>query len=161
MEAGAALPKNALKTVRVKGLHGKFSYEVDLGVGSPSEMEMTPDLVSVNENRLTLLYGRNGTDKTSLLRLLFHALSPAPDHGHRDALLRSTFDHFEVEFIDGSRVSYFHPQDSPGRVLRGEVAIASQPAVGWGWPNENQLAASISESGGDRFRVGVRLGEQR
>ncbi len=35
----------------------------------------TGALFAVNQDRLTLLYGNNGTGKTSLLRLVFHALS--------------------------------------------------------------------------------------
>lgn len=147
MEGTGALPKNGLRTVRVKGLHGKFSYEVDLGTSEPDEIEMAPDLVSVNENRLTLLYGRNGTGKTSLLKLLFHALSPAPNRGHRNALSRTGFDNFEVIFVDGTRVTYSRQEDVPGRILRGEVAIVDQPVVGWEWPKEGQPTIGLSDSG--------------
>src|SRR5215211_4135991 len=142
-----ALPKNALRSVRVDGLHGKFSYEVDLGAVEPSELEMAPDLVSVNENRLTLLYGRNGTGKTSLLKLLFHALSPSPNRGHRNALFRTVFDHFDIRFFDGTRVTYSRLQEVPGRALRGEVEIAGRPIVGWEWPKETQPTVGLSESG--------------
>jgi len=37
-------------------------------------------------NSLVILYGDNGTGKTTILKLLFHLLSPETGQGHKTAL---------------------------------------------------------------------------
>src|SRR5258708_5332426 len=73
---------------------------------------------AVNEDRLTLLYGNNGTGKTSLLRLIFHGLSAAQRRGHRTALLQTRFQSFSVRLTNGAQVAYTRPEgrfDGPFR----------------------------------------------
>jgi energy-coupling factor transporter ATP-binding protein EcfA2 len=94
-------------SISVKNLHGKFSYELDVAPsgGRPSAAA-TGELVAINEERLTLLYGNNGSGKTSMLRLLFHALSSANDRGHRTTLLRTRFERLDIYLSDGTHISY-------------------------------------------------------
>jgi energy-coupling factor transporter ATP-binding protein EcfA2 len=116
--------RRAIASIRVEGLHGKFSYTLDVAPRSESAGAEPPStLATVTEDRLTLLYGRNGTGKTSLLRLLFHALSPAPNRGHRSALRRMRFREFSVLFTDGSRVRYSRNGDDDIGGFVAEVTL--------------------------------------
>lgn len=112
------------------GLHGKFTYEIHVGVPSGSEdASSSESLASVSEDRLTLLYGRNGTGKTSLLRLLFHALSAAPDRGHRTALREIRFRELKVSFADGAYVRYSRQNEvDRGRFL-AEVSFGPNSKI--------------------------------
>lgn len=123
---------NGLRSVRIQALHGKFTYEIDLGAaGSDPTAASRVDLFTVSENRLTLLYGNNGTGKTSLLRTLFHALSSAPKRGHRSSLLGTQFQRLDVELIDGSRVSYVRPNGEMSGGFRAEVQVREDEPVEW------------------------------
>jgi energy-coupling factor transporter ATP-binding protein EcfA2 len=99
--------ERALASMHVRKLHGKFDYDVALTGSGDWDVGTSPQsLFAVNEARLTLLYGSNGTGKTSLLNLLFHALSPAPNRGHRTKLSRTRFAEFKVELVNGDFVTY-------------------------------------------------------
>lgn len=73
----------------VEGLFGRYDYRLDV----PSQ--------AVAE-RLVLFYGDNGTGKTTILRLLWHLLSPANNRGHRTALRHIPFRRVRVELSDGA-----------------------------------------------------------
>src|SRR5688572_13035617 len=108
----AAATRRVIKSIRVRGLHGKFEYELDIApLPEQGDGDLPPALATVTDDRLTLLYGNNGTGKTSLLRLLFHALSPAGNRGHRNALRRIRFREFRVDFHDGTYVVYARNRD--------------------------------------------------
>ena len=114
-----------LASICVEELHGKFTYTVDLGPSKgASGATSTGDLFTVNEDRLTLLYGNNGTGKTSLLRLLFHALSSAPKRGHRTALLNTRFRRLDIALTDGSLIAY---RRAEGQIVRTGAAEIQRP----------------------------------
>ncbi len=54
--------------------------------------------------RLAILYGENGTGKTTLLRLAFHLLSPRIDRGHKSAIARTPFKSLGITLRDGTSV---------------------------------------------------------
>jgi energy-coupling factor transporter ATP-binding protein EcfA2 len=116
----------------VHGLHGKFTYPLNIAPSSrPIGREPGSSVGTVTKDRLTLLYGTNGTGKTSLLRLLFHALSPAGDRGHRDALKRICFREFSVKLTDGSHVKYDRKGESDIGGFVAEISLApdAEPIV--------------------------------
>jgi energy-coupling factor transporter ATP-binding protein EcfA2 len=74
--------------VSVTGLHGRANYNLDLQT-------------SGQEDRLTLLYGDNGSGKTTILRVLWDLLSPAPDKKHRSRVAAVAFSDFTIHMTDG------------------------------------------------------------
>ncbi len=112
----------ALAMVAVKQLHGRFSYEIDLArSGRVLDEPATDGMFAVSEERLTLLYGNNGTGKTTLLRLLFHALSSAGHQGHRTALFNARFERLDVRLTDRTRISYIRPDGEIAGPYRAEL----------------------------------------
>jgi ABC-type molybdenum transport system ATPase subunit/photorepair protein PhrA len=78
---------------------------------------------------LIILYGDNGSGKTTILNLIFHALSPESAKGHRTFIARVPFKRLEIRFADGHCVSAFREEASSGpfamRVAKGAKEIAS------------------------------------
>ncbi len=83
-----------IRSVIIKGLFGRYDYVV-------------PDFSkSCNgPQRLVLLYGDNGCGKTTVLKLIYHALACEPKAGHRTFLSRTKFSSLEIQLGDGTTVS--------------------------------------------------------
>lgn len=80
-----------VRRIVVRGLHGRADYDLDL--------------LTTNENgNVSLLYGDNGTGKTTILRLLWDLLSPAPDRGHRSRIAEVAFARFAVHLSDSTEI---------------------------------------------------------
>jgi len=137
-------PPLAVRSVEVEALHGKFNYSIDFfapvqGLGA----RQADRLLALNEDRLTLLYGRNGTGKTSVLRLLFHAVAAAERRGHRTELARTRFHRFAVTLTDGSLVSYVRREGSLSGSFLASVARTGRETVRWEvQPNEEGAVRS-------------------
>jgi energy-coupling factor transporter ATP-binding protein EcfA2 len=63
---------------------------------------------------LAILYGDNGSGKTTVLRTVFHLLSGSDGRGHRNALAETEFREFSVELLNGTTISAARPQVSRG-----------------------------------------------
>lgn len=59
----------------------------------------------VDLSKLLILYGDNGSGKTTILNCVFHLLSPATNRGHRGALARVPFSRFSVTLGDNTMVT--------------------------------------------------------
>ena len=86
-----SLPKRGLKRVRIERLFGHYNYDLPGQSDSFSEV--------------AILYGDNGSGKTTILTLLFHLLSAATKRGHRYAVSEVPFRLVQIDLHDGTRVT--------------------------------------------------------
>jgi energy-coupling factor transporter ATP-binding protein EcfA2 len=96
-----------LRTVRVTGLFDKYDYSIGLRDEEP---------VAGFDDRLRLLYGRNGSGKSTILRLVFHALSGHPNRGHKQALVNLPFRTLAIETALGNVKYEREPDDDATRL---------------------------------------------
>ena len=68
-------------------------------------------------SQLAILYGENGTGKTSILRLAFHLLSPRVDRGHKTRLVETTFKFFRIKLRNGAVFTAEREQTGNGAFL--------------------------------------------
>lgn len=80
-----------VRRIEVRGLHGRFDYSLDFEAVQASA-------------RLVLLYGDNGSGKTTVLRLLWNLLSPAGNRYHRTFMSQIAFQSFGVLLAGGTRI---------------------------------------------------------
>lgn len=81
----------AISRISVQKLFGRYSYEI------PYQEMADADL-----SKLLILYGENGSGKTTILNLVYNILATARRRGHRTYLARQPFKKFEVEIADGT-----------------------------------------------------------
>jgi hypothetical protein len=77
--------------VDVNELFGRYSYKI---VDSAGKIDP----------KLGILYGGNGTGKTTILRLLHHILSCSPSRGHKTYVGRIPFKSIIITFSDGLEI---------------------------------------------------------
>lgn len=90
---------NLINKITVKRLFDTFTYDLSL-----SKKEI------VEPGNLFLLYGENGSGKTTVLNLIFHLLNPEPYGGHRSYLGKIPFESFEVYIGAGVRLRAFREE---------------------------------------------------
>ena len=93
----------AIRRITVDDLFGRYTYVVE-----PQD----------NSN-LLILYGDNGSGKTTILRLLFHLLSAGRKHGHRTSLSMIPFSRFDVALNSGLTVFAERERPSTGSYIYG------------------------------------------
>jgi len=81
-----------IKRIEVEGLFGSFDYTIE-----------TNNLNS--ENKLILLYGDNGSGKTTILKLVFYLLSTQDNSGHKSEISKIKFKKFSVVLSNKIRIS--------------------------------------------------------
>jgi hypothetical protein len=84
----------AISRISVEKLFGKYSYEI------PGKT-----MTGANLSKLLILYGENGSGKTTILNLVYNILATAKRRGHRTYIARQPFKKFEVEIADGTRIT--------------------------------------------------------
>lgn len=120
-----------VRRIYVEQLFGHFTYDLSVKPSDPPGM-------------LMILYGDNGTGKTTLLQMLFHLLHPARNRGHRSFLGRKIFRRFEVEFANEIRVV----AERAGNNLVGGFAMSvhhsdgAVHSVNWVQDNEGKVVGS-------------------
>jgi energy-coupling factor transporter ATP-binding protein EcfA2 len=79
--------------IEVEKLFGRYNYRIEM-----------PYTNSSATSKIAILYGDNGTGKTTILKLLFHLISPSGGRGHRTFICRLPFSRFAVAFSDGTKI---------------------------------------------------------
>ena len=88
-----------IKEIQVETLFGRYDYLIQLGGESHEEA-----------SQMSLLYGDNGTGKTTILNLLFNLLSSDLTRGHKTYIAKVPFRRFSVTFSDQTTVSASRPK---------------------------------------------------
>ncbi|MET7722029.1 AAA family ATPase [Streptomyces mirabilis] len=116
--------ESLIKSVEVTGLFGQFHYEIDL---------TDPMLATSSSRRLTLLYGDNGSGKTTILNLLWNALSASPLSAHRSYLGNCPFATLVIHLNNGDSITVEKAEDLQGpfriRVRGAEVDVSQRYAT--------------------------------
>ncbi|WP_297841129.1 AAA family ATPase [uncultured Roseibium sp.] len=74
----------------VTDLFGMYTYDVAL-----------PDISDERGERIILIYGDNGSGKTTIVNLIYHLLSRESMRGHRSYIARTQFKDFTLKFSGG------------------------------------------------------------
>ncbi|MGW4723548.1 AAA family ATPase [Streptomyces sp. NPDC004291] len=73
----------SITEVMVEGLFDRYNYRLEF------------------EPRLAILYGDNGTGKTTILRMIHNLLSPSQGRGHKTEVANTPFRDFQIHFSNG------------------------------------------------------------
>lgn len=84
---------NLIKRIQIYDLFGAYTYDLK-----------TPETDEEESGKLILLYGSNGTGKTTILNLIFHLLSPEPWGGHRTFVSSVPFSKINILLSSGIQV---------------------------------------------------------
>jgi energy-coupling factor transporter ATP-binding protein EcfA2 len=104
--ANDAVPRDIfLSRLVVEGLFGQYNYDLK----PPSDYDETP--------KILILYGENGTGKTTLLWLIHHLLSKTAGRNHRTFVARTKFKVFSVWLGSHTVVSAIRKEASEGDFL--------------------------------------------
>ncbi|MFC4034049.1 AAA family ATPase [Streptomyces polygonati] len=85
-----------ISSVGIEDLFGVYTYDLDFSGEGENESR---------GRRLTLLYGNNGSGKTTILKLLWDTLSADPSKGHREGLAKTPFRSLEINLTSGDKIS--------------------------------------------------------
>mgnify|MGYP002777817986 FL=1 len=88
----SSLPKSIVR-IEVEKLFGKYTYTL-----SKRDNQLV-------DSSLIILYGNNGSGKTTILKLLFHLLSPNSVKDHLNFLAHTHFRKFSVVLADGTSIT--------------------------------------------------------
>jgi energy-coupling factor transporter ATP-binding protein EcfA2 len=104
--------------VDVEKLFGRYTYSL-----------CAQDNDQDQYSRLLVLYGDNGSGKTTILKLLFHLLSPSISRGHRSFLARVPFHSFSAHLADGTIITAHREEDIIGSfqflIIKNNKVIAT------------------------------------
>lgn len=98
-----AVPNLTIQRIEILNLFGVYSYDLALSADH-----------SVSDPNLMILYGDNGSGKTTILRMIFNLLSPEEDAGHRSYLARTPFAELRVTLSDGTIIKAVRPRKLSG-----------------------------------------------
>jgi len=82
----------------MKNLFGMYDYDLALS-GDTSKTE-----------KIFILYGDNGSGKTTILKLAFHLLAPEDNKSHKSTAAKIPFERFEIELQDNTKVYAVRPK---------------------------------------------------
>ncbi len=125
----AQKPNTFIVGIEVTELFGYYTYRLGVTTGIPS----TP-------SPLLLLYGDNGSGKTTIAQIVFHLLSQECQSGHRTFLAQTKFRKFSIYF---SNATVLTAQRKSSKALTGpyEISLKVKGRI------EKPVPVSTSEGG--------------
>ncbi len=115
--------------IKVEKLFGLYTYDLDL-------REDNGEAINVG---VLLLYGDNGSGKTTIAQLLYHLISRKDRRGHRTFLAQTKFQTFHVEFQNGATLAV----ERSGDALLGSYVLVGRGADG----REHRVAVETTDDG--------------
>ena len=100
-DINTATPPFSVVRIEVERLFGRYTYTL-----------INQNQNSHSNSSLIILYGDNGSGKTTILKLLFHLLSSGQNRGHRTFLARTPFSRFSVLLADGTYIVVTREDDN-------------------------------------------------
>lgn len=91
--------KLKISKIEVRKLFGVYNYNLQY-----TSSDVTYD-------NLMILYGDNGTGKSTILRMINYLLSNKEKNGHKSELANIAFESFLISFTDGSYIKAFREND--------------------------------------------------
>lgn len=88
-----AIPSLLIVRIEVERLFGRYTYTLT-----------NRNQNSHSDSLLSILYGDNGSGKTTILKLLFHLLSPSDKPEHNAFLWQTPFSKFSVILANGTQI---------------------------------------------------------
>lgn len=89
------MSKLKILKIEVRKLFGVYNYDLQY-----TSSDVTYD-------NLMILYGDNGTGKSTILRMIYYLLSNKETNGHKSELANIAFESFLISFTDGSYIKAF------------------------------------------------------
>lgn len=120
------MPTSYITGIFVKKLFGLYTYDQKVTALSDERSE-----------RLILMYGDNGSGKTTIVRLVYHLLSRSSKRGHRTFVAKTQFERFGLYFSDGRTLTVNKKEDTGigSYVLsvshEGEILRKVEVGVSW------------------------------
>jgi len=105
----------SIQNVEIKKLFGYYDYDLRKGDNS------TKDL-----SNLLILYGDNGSGKTTILKIIFYLLSTELAKGHKSELVITKFEKISIFFNDGLSI---HALREPNELLGAYTLVAKEDGV--------------------------------
>lgn len=130
----AVVEHRHITRIRIHKLFGHLNYDI------PPKNSITAHNDLLTYDDLLILYGDNGSGKTTILRLLFNLLSTREGRGLKTYLARTPFQRFEINLNGGSSVLLDKPS---GQLIGGYTIRIVGPD---GKPEEFPLAANADGS---------------
>lgn len=101
------LKSRSIKRISVTNLFGMYDYD------------LTVQENSIEPEKILILYGDNGSGKTSILKIAFHLLAPEDQSGHKSEVAPIPFKRFEIELHNGTVIW----AERPKRKLKGGFSM--------------------------------------
>lgn len=103
--------KLKISKIEVRKLFGVYDYDL-----------LYNPVLSSDDN-LMILYGDNGTGKSTILRMINYLLSNKLKNGHKSELANIAFESFEISFTDGDSIKAFRNPKNSNANLTGKYSI--------------------------------------
>lgn len=114
-DSGEIIRNRTIQKIEVTNLFGYYTYKIEQKLESYNQERD-------GNNPLLIIYGDNGSGKTTILRMIFYLLSPINNSGHKTQLSEIKFQNFSITLNDGTVIKAFRPDS----VFAGGFTLAIQ-----------------------------------